>query len=329
MDIEFHYYQTYLVAAYTGFSCSDAYIIAYGAQAVDDNGVHFKIKGDDGTTYKNHISQSFNMFKSKKYLMDINPLFHFIPGDTDKNLDNRVDGARHIMNTTPNSKNANKIIQDALNSKNIYRISIATHAYVDTWAHQNFTAYYDKFNSSSGWWQWLMPNHGHADFLLKPDYPCAFWQDERLVHSTIDNKKRFLEAIKELFKKFALYNNLENYHQKQQELIDIFNQVMIHRDDSDKNKDSRINRYIELSKLDKFGGKELKKYVYDEWFNDAIEEKKSFLRDNSKLNNVIDIIIFRDKLTFKDNYKNSHWYKYQEAVKEHKIYAKKVLDYIY
>jgi hypothetical protein len=37
MDVEFHYYMTYLVAAKAGFGSDDAFKIAYTSQYVDDN----------------------------------------------------------------------------------------------------------------------------------------------------------------------------------------------------------------------------------------------------------------------------------------------------
>ena len=37
MDIEYHYYITYLIAIKSGFETHEAYTIAYSSQFVDDN----------------------------------------------------------------------------------------------------------------------------------------------------------------------------------------------------------------------------------------------------------------------------------------------------
>jgi len=43
MDVEFHYYMTYLVAAAAGYPPADALKIAYASQYVDDNKFQFDI----------------------------------------------------------------------------------------------------------------------------------------------------------------------------------------------------------------------------------------------------------------------------------------------
>ena len=43
MDIEFHYYMTYLIAARAGFSPGEAAIVAQSAQEVDDNHIPFRV----------------------------------------------------------------------------------------------------------------------------------------------------------------------------------------------------------------------------------------------------------------------------------------------
>ena len=107
MDIEFHYYMTFLIAAKAGFGPEDARIIAYSSQYVDDNDLIFEISKDKAQYYRNYISQTMNILKPKSKLFRIYPLFHFIPGDPSFPGAYRRDGNLHWLNTTPDSKNAN------------------------------------------------------------------------------------------------------------------------------------------------------------------------------------------------------------------------------
>ena len=172
MDIEFHYYMTYLTAARAGFAPPDAEIIAYSSQYVDENIHVLHIDRGKPTAYHNYITQTLNILKPKHELMRIYPIFHFIPGDPSAPTAQRKDGRQHPLNTTPNSENANLIFDDALQSRNLYRIGIAAHSYMDTWAHQNFVGYYDSFNAMQGILNKTLPNIGHADAKHNPDWPA-------------------------------------------------------------------------------------------------------------------------------------------------------------
>lgn len=80
MDIEFHYYMTYLIAAKAGFAPEDAEIIAHSAQSVDDNHIKYVISDAKSGPYFNYISQSMNILRPARTLYKIYPIFHFIPG---------------------------------------------------------------------------------------------------------------------------------------------------------------------------------------------------------------------------------------------------------
>ncbi|MFW6025789.1 MAG: DUF6765 family protein [Candidatus Woesearchaeota archaeon] len=82
MDIEFHYYVTYLTAVKAGLKPKDAFIIAYSSQYVDDNDIRFEIEGE--SNYQNFLSQTFDIKKPQKKLQRIYPLFHFIPGEVEE-----------------------------------------------------------------------------------------------------------------------------------------------------------------------------------------------------------------------------------------------------
>jgi hypothetical protein len=66
MDIEFHYYMTYLIASRAGFRPAEAAVLAQAAQEIDDNHIPIAVSKGTPAEYESIISQT----------MDI-PLYHF------------------------------------------------------------------------------------------------------------------------------------------------------------------------------------------------------------------------------------------------------------
>jgi len=67
MDIEFHYYMTYLIAKKAGFRNEEAKTIATASQFVDDNTCIFEVRKPTNTNhttqetcYRNYISQTLD-----------------------------------------------------------------------------------------------------------------------------------------------------------------------------------------------------------------------------------------------------------------------------
>lgn len=311
MDIEFHYYITYFVAIKSGFNPDDAYVIAYSSQYTDDNNYIYEISPESPDAYKNYISQTLNILKPKNELLRIHPIFHFMPGSIEEIQSDstwRRDGKLHIMNSTPNNANASEILHSAFDSKNLYRIGIATHMYSDTFAHQNFVGYNDSFNSMKGLFEKAIPNIGHADAKHDPDWPALQWNDLRLIskYSTIDNKKRFLEAAEHLFSEYLKYNNT-NIEEKQQErdnLIEELDKAIGKTDNTNSEREERMDRYRSIL------GEEFIEYNEDSWFKDAVKREAGFLKWD---------------YSWKDDYQENHWFQFQEAVKEQQKVSIEVL----
>ena len=164
MDTEFHYYITGIIANAAGFAKKDAALIAWASEFTDENDEVIKVQDrDTNQPYENYISQTMNILKPKRKLMRIYPVFHFVPGEPDLPAARRTDGKMHILNTTPNGGMAGEWLDEALkvtSETRLYRIGIATHAYADTWAHQNFVGWYDHFNNIA---LDPKPDIGHAD----------------------------------------------------------------------------------------------------------------------------------------------------------------------
>ncbi|MCT4594539.1 MAG: hypothetical protein N4A57_09755 [Anaeromicrobium sp.] len=340
MNIEFHYYMIYLIATRAGFRPESAKIMAISSQYVDDNDMIFTISKGTPEEYTNHISQTMNIIKPKKKLFRIYPLFHFIPGDPLALSARRKDGKLHMLNTTPNSTNVNSIFDMAIYSKNLYRIGIALHSFADTWAHQNFTGYYDTFNSVDGGVEKIIPYIGHASAYYYPDWPALIWKDSRLVgkYIKVNNRERFLEAAREIFRKLYLSLNpnetSQHVHWESKKLLEDLNNAIGKMDQGNEEKDNRIKRYKELARKKEYGGGVLEDYQRDKWFDQVVNEEILGIRDRGVIAiNGVSVGLNRydpltDIYTWKNskNYTKSHWYKFQEAVKTHQKVAFNILS---
>ncbi|MDD4617513.1 MAG: hypothetical protein PHW76_10510, partial [Alphaproteobacteria bacterium] len=143
MDVEFHYYITYLLATRAGFIPAEARKIAIASQAVDDNKIFCGISDASGARYKNQISQTIDILKPAAELAHIYPVFHFVPwgglaGNGTRPPSPRKRGGWPETTAAPNSVIARKMVRNAFglppsSEERIYRIGIALHAYADTW----------------------------------------------------------------------------------------------------------------------------------------------------------------------------------------------------
>lgn len=323
MNAEFHYWITGLLAKQAGFSDTEAQIIAYSSQFVDDNDDNILVydqENDVVPSYTNLITQTMNILLPRRDIMKIYPVFHFIPGDQ-QNATPRKDGKTHPLNTTPDSSYAQKIlaytVQSAVSKhqandlSGLYRLGITTHAYVDTWAHQNFIGWFDDFNAIGAN---ILPDIGHADAMHHPDWVSHRWNDHRLQDPNVDNTLRFLTAAK---KTYACYldfqqkigNNPANgWDQLAGQLQEIFGPT--YSGDCERGVQERITSYRKLSGLPD----------YDEytWFANAIDEKMVFNIANDH---------YEKKYVWKNAATKAEtpWYRFQEAAKEHMICATDIL----
>lgn len=310
MDFEFHYDITYLIALKANFPKNDATIIATSSQLVDDNMEKNHIENKQGDIYKTYISQTANILKPSDELFRIYPTFHFVPGNPMAPTARRKDGTLHLLNTTPDNKNVNSLMNYALKSNNLYRLGIASHAYCDSWSHQNFVGYYTDFNSMKGVLEKSVPNIGHSDARHKPDQVSLVWRDERLISRNviIDNNKRFMRAAEELLNYFSKYNNKTIKDRK--EFIKKLRDISSIKGNSYFIKNKRKEEYNNLSI--KLSGDIIPKYKQYKWFNDAVinETNSSVFLPNLNFSNI--------KYLWKNrNYQKSSYYKFCEAIKCH------------
>jgi len=328
MDTEFHFYMTGIIAKAAGFNEDEAKTIATASEYVDENDVCLTIEDrSNGNVYQNYISQTMNILKPKRKLMRIYPVFHFVPGEPMCESACRCDGKMHLLNTTPDNEIANKMFDLAFKSSEdtrLYRIGIATHAYADTWAHQNFVGWYDFFNDIA---LDVKPDIGHANAEHHPDWPAHRWEDARLVKDEIDNTDRFLVAAKEIYEKYKNYNKQSGrkanatWKTVSSQLIQAMGasfsgSLNYYRED-------RLDRYRKLALW-------LGDFDESDWFKAAIDTKVLGLKDSdSGLLSMFTML--RDKLYWKEgaDKEKTHWYRFQEAVKAHQGKAMEDLDILF
>lgn len=322
MNIEFHYYITHLIAARAGLRNDDLRVLAYSSQFTDDNKLEYKVKGPKkgqrifrGRYYHNLISQTMDIFKPHDDKLKVYPLFHFIPGEKGYPAAQRVDGHIRPFNTTPNSKNASRIIDAAIAAGDMYMVGMAAHAYVDTWAHQNFVGYKDPFNGMSGVINRALPDIGHADARHNPDWPALVWKDERLSNPVVDNRVRFLDAAEHLFRKIRSFVDPSCSEAAMvsdiQALRGDLDVAIGERDDINEMKAFRIERYKSRAIQPEYGGVEIPEYNEREWFNASVNTRRQVSAQRR--------VGPRHRITyrFKGAFQNSDWFRFQQAVKRY------------
>lgn len=315
MDIEFHYYITCIIALRAGFPLKDANTIAYACQYVDNNTRVFRLNQGKVDEYSNYISQTSNITKPQKELMRIYPIFHFMPGTKNEiQCDSamRRDGKFHVLNTVPDNSNARTALRAALESDDLYRIGIASHMFADTFAHQNFVGYYESFNSMKGLLEKTIPNVGHADAKHEPDWPAHVWTDKRLVrrNTKIENRERFLSAAARLFEEYRRHlaqgpEDMKVNGDRDSLVAEIKEAI----GDCDNNNDGRNNR-IAHYRIALGEGVNVKEYDKDAWFKSA-----------ARKNSILPAFLPWTTYSCKANFQDSHWFRFQEAVKAHQWFV--------
>lgn len=316
MDTEFHYYMTGIIAHAAGFTPEEAKTIASASEYTDENDDKFKVKDRaTGEVYENYISQTMNILKPMNRLMRIYPVFHFLPGEPDVRSTRRRDGKMHRLNTTPDNETANTLMNEAFNVSDgtrLYRIGLATHAYADTWAHQNFVGWFDYFNNIG---LDIKPDIGHADAEHHPDWPAHRWEDPRLVDGEINNTIRFLSAAERIYDLYRLNLNRENRdaHQKwdvlQQDLIEAMGTPF--SGSFNAYREERYQKYLRLAPW-------LGEFDETDWLEAAVDK------------NLLEFICDRCYYWREDvDIEKTDWFLFQQSVKDHQKEAMVHLDPIF
>lgn len=321
MDIEFHYYMTYLIATKAGYAPSEAATIAHACQYTDDNQLLYRVVGGR-EVYENYYSQTVNITRPKKDLVRVYCCFHFLPGDPDSETAVRHDGRMHRLMTTPDSANARDMLGRAISSGDLYRLGIACHVYADTWAHQNFIGIRDRVNGVEGSRLEILPCIGHAEAGHSPDRPALTWEDSRLVETRVDNKARFLDAAGKLFTCLATSQGTssDEIATSGEGLITDLDAAIGAEDRENRGGGDRIARYVALSKQQTYGGIRIPDYDKDSWGEAALTwtvNPRAYIGQDVRL-----------PATWRDDsgHAQSSWLQFQQAVKAHQAETLAMLD---
>ena len=227
MQIDFHHSVTYVLSRIAGFLHSEASIIAYCAQYVDDATNSGIIHFDNGWSF-DRISSAHKLLDYRNFQELANHHvwipFHFLPGNQG-NPAGTVDSDSDIMRKLvclPNSPVAQDLVRECIAQRHtpyaLHRLGITMHVYADTWAHQGFVGINHKLNDAidlldeDGNRDRRLMNRlasffigealplGHGTVLSNPDKPYLRWGyingDGDRIHR--DNPADFLDAAEHL-----------------------------------------------------------------------------------------------------------------------------------
>ena len=238
MQIDFHHATTYVLARLAGFEHSEADIIAYSAQYVDDATNSGIIYFTDGAMYERvssaHKTVDYrNLDELSNHKVWIP--FHFLPGNNGfKAGENPQDSFLDKIICKPGSLVAKDMVSHCIKNKNspysLHRLGITMHVYADTWAHQGFAGINHKINDISHLNDEDNPGSslvsklkiffgdrfdekasklvgdtlplGHGAALSFPDRPYLKWsyKDHNKQKVVRDNAAIFLEASDQLYR---------------------------------------------------------------------------------------------------------------------------------
>ena len=195
MNGVFHYYSLSFLALRAGFSDRDTEILAYSSTYPDHNLIPMSIETRSGQ-YQTIPTHHFGFWDPSLEEAVWLP-FHFVPGG-DSSMPAGTD------TVVPNAEPVKEILLSALRSRDLYRVGIALHSFADSWAHQNFsgrnaTANVVEPNSP-------IPPIGHAHAGRSPDVWNTLWLDPRQDVPVVDNRRRFLEAARKIYRYLCTYN---------------------------------------------------------------------------------------------------------------------------
>lgn len=287
MDIEFHYYLTFVIARFAGLNNESARIIAYSSQYVDDNLNEYRIICPyTGQEYLNAASATYSPIVGQNEIK-ILLCHHFLPGDY-----------QDALIVSPDSVFAQRFLSAAIESENLYLIGIAVHAYADTWAHQDFKGLNHVYNDSGTLFGSVIPSIGHADFGSLPDMVGIHWFDGRFKKQ-INNNIRFREAGLRVYDYLARLSKNQG-SVKERKGLSCFLKGVLKKAEAysflshELKKRKRIQKYQRYNAL--HDSCDLPYYDHKEWFNQAVVKEGS-------------------NYFWLPGYKSSHWYQFQEAVK--------------
>lgn len=359
MQIDFHHGVTYVCARLAGFSRDEADIIAHSAQYVDDATKSGEIYFDNGMIYT-RIASAHKMLDYK----NVNALsnhrswlpFHFLPGNDNEPAPDahaplgKEEYLRRCI-CRPNSHVARDLARMVVERQDrayaLYRLGIAMHVYVDTWAHQGFVGFQHPVNIAknleandrhheksyaerfvdffqeevdqlgSKWIGEALPL-GHGAVLSYPDRPYLKWSytngyGERVER---DNPADFADAARAMYQVFCRYREFpvagKTVFARTYPLPEAF--TLVADTLSGSIHESGEDRHqVWLSRI--AGGE----FGFSDEVNYIAKGEGSWKHD--ALGTAEDIHEHRGKLPYDPKFQASHWKLFHDALQAHQFYV--------
>jgi hypothetical protein len=361
MQIDFHHGITYVIARLAGFEQLEAGIIAHSAQYVDDATESGEIWFANGMLYP-RISSAHRMFDYRNSRKLANHRvwlpFHFLPG-------NRGDAAPDapppftteddfILRCVcrPNSYPARELMRAVILRQDrdyaLYRLGIAAHVFVDTWAHQGFVGYQHRINIAtdivandehheqrfeeraveyfkSSWGRFLswflgeaLPL-GHGTVLSYPDRPYLTWSYTNGLGERVerDNPNDFFDAAKNLYMHFRRYIDYkqdgEGVFGKLYDLPAEFETLRAKLVTvKDEDGDVRHRAWLDMASDGTFGFQDRVRYIQKgegSWKYEALGTLEDVGHNP------------RRPLAYPPQFLTSHWKRFHDALQAHRFYV--------
>lgn len=157
MQTDIHYYGTYAMARAAGLSRSDADVIAYASQYVDDSTVNNSLIHEDGgmfetvATAHTVIQPTENAIADHKEQRHVWIPFHFFPGNEGETLSEKLLCCK-------DGKLAQEMVQNHIEHAAAHRgdyglalLGIMAHVYADTFSHYGFSGVSSRWNRVDGY----------------------------------------------------------------------------------------------------------------------------------------------------------------------------------
>lgn len=146
MQIDMHYYGTYVMARCAGFAQDPAQVVATSAQFVDDNGVLDKLDFRDGAGIRcrataHHPAHLANLNKVDQRQVWVP--FHFLPGNEGEGFFQRLVCR---MNSLPAQQMMEHHVAEAEREYALELLGIGAHVYADTFSHYGFSGIGSDWN---------------------------------------------------------------------------------------------------------------------------------------------------------------------------------------
>ena len=239
MQIDFHHAVTYVLSRLAGFSETDADIISYSSQYVDDATIHGVVRFTNDAMYTrtssaNRILDLHNTNDIENNMVWVP--FHFLPGNGGFKAGIEPKGGFiNKLVCTPDSFVAQDMLATCIADRDkpyaLHRLGVTIHVLADTFSHQGFAGIVHKINAvteldydgetkthsffkdffdkiKSSFVDKVIPL-GHCAAFACPDLPYLKWRYTNELNQNIvrNNPSIFNVAVKRIFESLIKYKN--------------------------------------------------------------------------------------------------------------------------